>query len=92
LEITATVLKINTVQPLFEGKIKMDSWILLGITRARFGRFFNVYKECFLQISIFPSPGNHDYNDFIGLNQQHRLLDVTHYKIFIMPQNGEGGG
>ncbi|MEO6285702.1 MAG: metallophosphoesterase [Dyadobacter sp.] len=76
----------------------MNAWLLLGDNAYPFGRdaeyqsgFFNHYKEGFLKRNpLFPSPGNHDYdNDNFDRQNDH---NVAYYKIFTMPTNGEAGG
>jgi hypothetical protein len=80
------------------GNNYMNAWLLLGDNAYPFGRdaeyqsgFFNHYKEGFLKKSpLFPSPGNHDYdNDNFDRQNDH---NVAYYKIFTMPTNGEAGG
>lgn len=85
------------------GKDYMDAWILLGDnaygsgTDAEFqSNFFNVYKNDLLkQYPMFPSPGNHDYNDrdFPGAAEYaQRTHQVAYYQNFTMPTKGESGG
>ncbi len=84
------------------GKDKlMDSWILLGDNAYSSGtdpefqeKFFDVYKDVFLtKYPLYPSPGNHDYNDFYRFKATAQAThDVPYYKIFSMPVNGEAGG
>jgi UDP-2,3-diacylglucosamine pyrophosphatase LpxH len=80
------------------GNNYMNAWLLLGDNAYSFGRdpeyqsnFFNHYKEGFLRNNpLFPSPGNHDYNnDNFDRQNDH---DVPYYQIFTMPIHGEAGG
>ncbi|WAC14540.1 purple acid phosphatase family protein [Dyadobacter pollutisoli] len=80
------------------GSNYMNAWLLLGDNAYPFGRdaeyqsgFFNHYKEGFLKRNpLFPSPGNHDYdNDNFDRQNDH---NVAYYKIFTMPTMGEAGG
>ncbi len=80
---------------------QMDSWILLGDNAYNSGtdpeyqkNFFNIYKDNLLKkYPLFPSPGNHDYND---LNKFKATAQATHnvayYQNFSMPTRGEAGG
>ncbi|WP_353720415.1 metallophosphoesterase [Dyadobacter sp. 676] len=80
------------------GNNYMNAWLLLGDNAYSFGRdaeyqsnFFAHYKDNFLKKSpLFPSPGNHDYdNDNPARQDDHR---VPYYDIFTMPAEGEAGG
>jgi hypothetical protein len=72
-----------------------DVWIWLGDNAYNAGKdseyqkhVFRVYQESFFKnTSLFPSPGNHDYGDSNGDGK-----DISYFKIFTMPQNGEAGG
>ncbi len=79
----------------------MDSWILLGDNAYSAGtdpeyqhKFFNIYKDNFLKkYPLFPSPGNHDYNDFYRFKATAQSThDVAYFQNFSMPVNGEAGG
>jgi hypothetical protein len=85
------------------GENYMDAWILLGDnaynsgTDAEFqSKFFNVYKDDLLKkYPMFPTPGNHDYNDqdFPGaVKAAQRTHQTAYYQNFSMPIHGEGGG
>lgn len=76
----------------------MNAWLLLGDNAYSFGRdaeyqsnFFNRYKDNLLkQYPLFPSPGNHDYdNDNPARQDDHK---VPYYDVFTMPTQGEAGG
>ena len=79
------------------GQNSMDAWILLGDNCYTYGRdfeyqtnFFNIYKDTLLKrYPLFPSPGNHDYNDDQSAEDTH---DIAYYQNFSMPTNGEAGG
>lgn len=80
------------------GQNYMNAWLLLGDNAYSFGRdaeyqshFFAQYKDHFLKKSpVFPSPGNHDYdNDNPARQDDHQ---VPYYDIFSMPTQGEAGG
>ena len=83
------------------GNNYMDSWLLLGDNAYQHGsdlqyqtKFFDVYKDEFLKkYPLFPSPGNHEYND-IELTQSYAQLtkQIPYFKNFTMPINGEAGG
>lgn len=80
------------------GSNYMDSWILLGDnayssgTDAEFqAEFFNIYKDKFLkQNPLYPTPGNHDYNN--GSSTAQNDHNVPYYDVFTMPTQGEAGG
>jgi acid phosphatase type 7 len=72
-----------------------DVWIWLGDNAYNSGKdseyqkhVFRVYQESFFtNTSLFPSPGNHDYGDAHDDGR-----DISYFKIFTMPKNGEAGG
>ncbi len=72
-----------------------DVWLWLGDNAYNAGKdseyqkhVFRVYQESFFKnTSLFPSPGNHDYGDAHDDGR-----DISYFKIFTMPQNGEAGG
>ena len=79
------------------GKNYLDAWLLMGDNTYTYGRdaefqsnFFNVYKETLLKkYPLYPSPGNHDYNDDRTAQDTH---DIAYYQIFSMPTEGQAGG
>lgn len=80
------------------GQNYMNAWLLLGDNAYSFGRdaeyqsnFFNRYKDNLLKTyPLFPSPGNHDYdNDNPARQDDHK---VPYYDVFTMPAQGEAGG
>ncbi|PSL30425.1 metallophosphoesterase [Dyadobacter jiangsuensis] len=80
------------------GSNYMNAWLLLGDNAYSFGRdaeyqsnFFNRYKDNLLKMyPLFPSPGNHDYdNDNPARQDDHQ---VPYYDVFTMPTKGEAGG
>jgi len=80
------------------GSNYMNAWLLLGDNAYSFGRdaeyqsnFFNRYKDNLLKTyPLFPSPGNHDYdNDNPARQDDHK---VPYYDVFTMPTQGEAGG
>lgn len=79
----------------------MDAWILLGDNAYAHGsdaefqaKFFNVYKDDLLKkYPLYPTPGNHDYNDEeMGWADAQKTHNVAYYNNFSMPVNGEAGG
>lgn len=79
----------------------MDAWILLGDNAYSSGtdpefqeKFFNIYKDNLLKkYPLYPSPGNHDYNDFYQYKATAQSThDIAYYQNFSMPANGEAGG
>jgi hypothetical protein len=79
------------------GNNYLDAWLLMGDNTYTYGRdvefqsnFFNIYKDTLLKkYPMFPSPGNHDYNDDRAAQDTH---DIAYYQIFSMPVDGEAGG
>lgn len=79
----------------------MDAWILLGDNAYSTGadaefqaKFFDIYKDDLLKkYPLYPSPGNHDYNDkdFAG-DTAEDTHQVPYFQNFTMPVNGEAGG
>lgn len=83
------------------GNDLMNAWILLGDNAYSFGKdveyqshFFNVYKDNLLKKSpLFPTPGNHDYQDEpYAAEVAQRSGEVAYYQNFSMPTKGESGG
>jgi hypothetical protein len=84
------------------GNNYLDSWILLGDNSYSSGRdaefqsnFFGIYKDNLLpKYPLFPSPGNHDYNDGDRYSETtaQATHDVAYYHNFSMPTEGEAGG
>ncbi len=79
----------------------MDAWILLGDNAYTYGqdpefqeKFFNIYKDNLLKkYPLYPSPGNHDYNDLYEFKATAQTThDIAYYKNFSMPTEGEAGG
>ncbi|HEY8920622.1 MAG TPA: metallophosphoesterase, partial [Chitinophaga sp.] len=79
----------------------MDAWILLGDNAYTYGqdpefqeKFFNIYKDDLLKkYAVFPSPGNHDYNDLYQFKATAQTThDIAYYHNFSMPTEGEAGG
>ncbi|MCF0057047.1 metallophosphoesterase [Dyadobacter sp. CY356] len=80
------------------GNNYMNALILLGDNAYSLGtdpeyqsNFFNHYKETSLRkFPVFPTPGNHDYNnDNPDRQKDHK---VPYFDIFSPPANGEAGG
>ncbi len=97
---TNSVIQGNTRDRMgaYLGNNYMNAWLLLGDNAYSFGtdteyqsNFFNHYKDTFMKKTpLFPTPGNHDYNnDNFDRQNDH---DVPYYKVFSMPANGEAGG
>lgn len=85
------------------GNNYMDAWILLGDNAYGSGtdqefqtKFFNIYKDDLLkQHPMYPTPGNHDYNDhdFPGaVEVAVRTHKTAYYQNFSMPAEAEDGG
>jgi len=83
------------------GNDYMDAWILLGDNAYSTGadaefqtKFFGIYKNDLLKkYPLYPSPGNHDYNDHdFSSEQAKNTHKVPYYQNFTMPINGEAGG
>jgi len=81
----------------------LNAWILLGDNAYTSGtdgefqaKFFNIYKDDLLKkYPLFPSPGNHDYNDkdFPGaVKKAQETHQTAYYQNFSMPVNAEAGG
>ncbi|MCE7068509.1 metallophosphoesterase [Dyadobacter sp. CY326] len=80
------------------GEDYMNALLLLGDNAYSFGtdaeyqsNFFNHYKFAFLKKNpVFPTPGNHDYNNDNADRQNDH--NVPYYDIFTLPTKGEAGG
>ncbi|WP_369411700.1 purple acid phosphatase family protein [Longitalea arenae] len=79
----------------------MNCWILLGDNAYSSGtdpefqeKFFNIYQDNLLKkYPLYPSPGNHDYNDFYQYKATaQNTHDIAYYQNFSMPTKGEAGG
>jgi 3',5'-cyclic AMP phosphodiesterase CpdA len=72
-----------------------DAWLWLGDNAYNIGldeeyqrHVFRVYQESFFKnTNLYPSPGNHDYG-----RAKRNPSDISYFKIFTMPSNGEAGG
>jgi hypothetical protein len=72
-----------------------DAWLWLGDNAYNIGldeeyqrHVFRVYQESFFKnTNLYPSPGNHDYG-----KAKRNPSDISYFKIFTMPSNGESGG
>jgi hypothetical protein len=72
-----------------------DAWLWLGDNAYNIGldeeyqrHVFRVYQESFFKnANLYPSPGNHDYG-----RAKRNPSDISYFKIFTMPSNGESGG
>ncbi len=72
-----------------------DAWLWLGDNAYNIGldeeyqrHVFRVYQESFFKnTNLYPSPGNHDYG-----KAKRNPSDISYFKIFTMPSNGEAGG
>ncbi len=72
-----------------------DAWLWLGDNAYNIGldeeyqrHVFRVYQESFFKnTNLYPSPGNHDYG-----RAKRNPTDVSYFKIFTMPKDGEAGG
>jgi predicted MPP superfamily phosphohydrolase len=79
--------------------INPDAWLLLGDNAYNGGLdaeyttgFFNIYSGNLLKnIKLYPSPGNHDY-DNLAANLQKRGVNLPYYNNFTMPIAAEMGG
>lgn len=73
----------------FNGVILLgDNAYQSGFDSEYQSNFFNgKYNEIFENTVIWPTPGNHDYNNHIPFSP-----DPAYYDIFNCPSNGEAGG
>jgi len=77
------------------GNNHIDGWIWLGDNAYNLGlddeyqrHVFRVYQESFFKnTNLYPAPGNHDYG-----KAKRNPTDISYFKIFTMPTNGEAGG
>ena len=77
--------------------INPDAWLLVGDNAYNGGldgefttNFFDIYKASILKyLKLYPSPGNHDYNN-LAANQG--LRNLPYYLQFTIPTLGEIGG
>lgn len=72
----------------------VDGWIMLGDNAYESGfdseyqdGFFDAYPEILPNVVVWPSPGNHDYNNHIPFSPP-----PAYYEIFNLPTAGEAGG
>ncbi|MCW3464545.1 metallophosphoesterase [Chitinophaga nivalis] len=81
----------------YVGANHTDVWLLLGDNAYDDGKdaefqtnFFNIYKDNLLKnILLFPSPGNHDYDNNSTRQDDH---NIPYLANFSLPKNGECGG
>lgn len=79
----------------YMGNNVTNGWLLLGDNAYNSGTeteyqtsFFDIYQGTVSKnIPLYPSPGNHDYNNGSKFDKS-----VPYYSIFDMPVNGEAGG
>ncbi len=65
-----------------------DNAYSMGLDKEYQKNVFRVYQESFLRnTTLYPSPGNHDYGD-----SKRNPMDISYFKIFTMPKDGEAGG
>lgn len=76
-----------------QGK-RLDGWIMLGdnayesgFDNEYQGGVFDAYPQILPNTVLWPSPGNHDYNNHIPLSPA-----PAYYEIFNLPTNAEAGG
>lgn len=72
----------------------IDGWIMLGDNAYESGfdseyqdGFFDAYPQILPNTVVWPSPGNHDYNNHIPFSPP-----PAYYEIFHLPTNAEAGG
>ncbi len=78
----------------FNGAPHADAWIMLGDNAYDGGSdseyqnavFDNMYDQLLMNTPLFPSPGNHDYNN------NPFSSNPPYYDIFSLPAQGESGG
>lgn len=78
----------------FNGAPHADAWIMLGDNAYDGGTdseyqnavFDNMYDQLLMNTPLFPSPGNHDYNN------NPFSSNPPYYDIFTLPAQGESGG
>ncbi|WP_309640777.1 fibronectin type III domain-containing protein [Flavobacterium sp.] len=83
----------------YTGTTPTNIWMWLGDNAYTTGtdsefqdRVFNQYTDQFKNMAVFPTPGNHDYNE-TGYQQPATLTtNYPYFSIFSLPQNGECGG
>ncbi|MGN7824108.1 metallophosphoesterase [Chitinophaga sp. 22536] len=81
----------------YVGTAPTDVWLLLGDNAYDGGfdneyqtNFFNIYKDNLLKnILLFPTPGNHDYDNDPSRQDDH---NIPYLANFTLPKNGECGG
>lgn len=80
---------VNTYGSHYQGVLILgDNAYQSGFDSEYQSNFFeNKYNEIFENTVIWPTPGNHDYNNHIPFSP-----DPAYYDIFNLPTNGECGG
>lgn len=85
----------------YTGNKPTDLWIWLGDNVYDDGtdeeyqtKSFEIYPDEKKYMTIWPTPGNHDYNSVCGIpcGQDPMLHTGPYYDIFSLPTNGEAGG
>lgn len=79
----------------FNNNQHIDGWLMLGDNayeggfdnEYQAGVFENMYEQVLKNTVLWPTPGNHDYNNNIPFSGPPAYFD-----IFTLPTNGEAGG
>jgi hypothetical protein len=79
----------------YTGNTHLDGWIMLGDnaydggfdSEYQVGVFGNMYESILTRTVLWPTPGNHDYNNHIPFSP-----DPAYYDIFTLPAAGQAGG
>ncbi|MFN3342782.1 MAG: metallophosphoesterase, partial [Flavobacteriales bacterium] len=79
----------------YAGSSHFDAWIMLGDnayeggsdSEYQNGVFGNMYESILSRTVVWPTPGNHDYNNHIPFSPA-----PAYYDIFNLPASGEAGG
>lgn len=90
---SAEQLAVKNAATLYNKSVHFDGVLLLGDnaypsgTDKNYQDYFFRYDEIFTNSVIWPTPGNHDYNNHIPFSG-----NPAYYDIFSCPSNGECGG
>lgn len=92
-------LNVRNAYNAYTGTTPTNVWLWLGDNAYTSGsdsefqdRVFNQYTNEFKNMAVFPTPGNHDYNES-GYQQPTTLgTNYPYFSIFSLPENGECGG
>ncbi|WP_309640774.1 fibronectin type III domain-containing protein [Flavobacterium sp.] len=96
---TNNQLNVRNAYTNYTGTTPTNLWLWLGDNAYTTGtdtefqdRVFNQYTDQLKSMPVFPTPGNHDYNE-TGYQQESTLsTNYPYFSIFSLPQNAECGG